>query len=301
MKHVVSVSLGSSKRNHSVEVEILGVPMRIERIGTDGDFRKAISLLKQLDGRVDAIGLGGIDIYLHCEDKRFVIRDAKKLVNAVKITPVVDGSGLKLTLEYLAVKKIAEMGFDLKKKKVLMVSAIDRWGMAKAFNELGAKVLYGDLVFGLGLPFLIKDYETFKKLAFVLAPIVVQMPFKILYPTGKEQEKEPDPKYATYYHEAEVIAGDYLFIRKYMPKDMKGKWIITNTTTQEDIEDLKYRGVEYVFTTTPVYNGRSFGTNVMEAAFIAILDKRPEDVTKEDYLNLLDKMNYSPEVINLQG
>lgn len=301
MKQVVSVSLGSSKRNHSVETEILGVPVRIERIGTDGDFAKAISLLKQLDGRVDAIGLGGIDLYLHCEDKRFVIRDAVKLKNAVRITPVVDGSGLKLTLEYLAIKKIVEKGYDLKGKKVLMVSAIDRWGMAKALNEVGAEVLYGDLVFGLGLPFLIRDYNTFKRLAFTLAPIIVKMPFKILYPTGKQQEKEPDPKYARHYEEADVIAGDFLFIRKYMPQEMKGKWIITNTTTKDDIEDLRRRGVSLVFTTTPIYNGRSFGTNVMEAAFVAILGRRPEEITSDDYFDLLEKMNYSPEVLELNS
>lgn len=299
MKNVVSVSLGSSKRNHAVEVEILGTPVRIERIGTDGDFKKAISLLRQLDGRVDAIGLGGIDLYLHCENKRFVIRDAKKLAQAVKKTPLVDGSGLKLTLEYLAVKKIVEMGYPLSGKKVLMVSAIDRWGMAKALNEAGAEVVYGDLIFGLGIPVPVRSYETFKKLAFTIAPIVVQMPFKILYPTGKEQEKAPDPKYARYYEEADVIAGDFLFIRKYMPLNMKGKWIITNTTTSDDVEDLKQRGVAYLFTTTPVYEGRSFGTNVMEAAFIAILGKRPEEVTPEDYFGLLARMNYAPHVVEL--
>lgn len=299
MKQVVSVSLGSSKRNHAVETEILNTPIRIERIGTDGDFKKAISLLKQLDGRVDAIGLGGIDLYLYFEDRKFYIRDALKLRNAVKKTPVVDGSGLKVTLEYLAVKKIEEAGFNLKGKKVLMVSALDRWGMAKAFEEAGAQVIYGDLVFGLGLPIPIRDYATFKRLALAIAPIVLKMPYKMLYPTGKEQEKKPEPRFAKYYEEAEIIAGDFHFIRKYMPDEMKGKWIVTNTTTSEDVEEMKERGVSVLFTTTPVYNGRSFGTNVMEAAFVAILGKRPEEITREDYFALLDEMNYEPRIEKL--
>lgn len=300
MKHVVSVSLGSSKRNHEVETDILGVPFRIERIGTDGDFKKAISLLKQLDGKVDAIGLGGIDLYLYCEDRRFVIRDAKKLAAAVKKTPVVDGSGLKLTLEYEAVKRIHEMGFNMQGKKVLMVSAVDRFGMARAFNEIGARVTYGDLIFGLGIPVPIREYKTFKTLASIIAPIVVQMPFKVLYPTGKEQEKEPDPRYAKYYEEADVIAGDFLYIRKYMPSKLDGKWIITNTTTSTDIEEMKKRGVSIVFTTTPEFNGRTFGTNVMEAVMLALLGKKQDEVTADDYLNLLKQMNYEPSVFNLQ-
>ena len=65
MPEIVSVSLGSSKRDHSVEIEMLGQSFKVSRRGVDGDFVKAESLLKELDGEVDAIGLGGIDIYLY--------------------------------------------------------------------------------------------------------------------------------------------------------------------------------------------------------------------------------------------
>ena len=41
MKHIVSISLGSSSRDKRVETEILGQPIVIERIGTDGDQKKA--------------------------------------------------------------------------------------------------------------------------------------------------------------------------------------------------------------------------------------------------------------------
>ena len=59
MKRAVSVSIGSSKRDKAVEVNLLGEQVRIERIGTDGDMEKAALLFKELDGKVDAFGLGG--------------------------------------------------------------------------------------------------------------------------------------------------------------------------------------------------------------------------------------------------
>ena len=98
------MSLGSSTRDHKAQAELLGEQFEISRLGTDGDFKKAIRVLKDLDGKVDAIGLGGIglggiDIYLYAGKKRYAIKDALKLVRAVKETPVVDGSGLKNTLE----------------------------------------------------------------------------------------------------------------------------------------------------------------------------------------------------------
>lgn len=257
-------------------------------------------MLKELDGRVASIGMGGINLYLYAGSRRYLIRDAKKWRDAVKKTPIVDGSGLKNTLEREAIRYlIDEAGFELKGKKVLMVSAVDRFGMAEALYAAGCQMIFGDLLFGLNIPILIRSFSTFNRLARALLPLVTKMPFEILYPTGSKQEEEPSEKYARCYHEADVIAGDFLFVRKYMPKDMNGKWILTNTVTPADVKDLKKRGVKYLITTTPELEGRSFGTNVMEATLIAILGKNWEDVTPEDYLDLLKKLKFKPRIERL--
>ncbi|MDD3653669.1 MAG: quinate 5-dehydrogenase, partial [Desulfotomaculaceae bacterium] len=125
MKQVVSVSLGSSRRDHKVQLELLGDKFEISRLGTDGAFQRALEVLQELDGKVDAIGLGGIDVYVYVRQKRYAIRDGLKLMNAVKITPVVDGSGLKNTLEREVVRYLTEKsGLLHKGMKVLMVSSL---------------------------------------------------------------------------------------------------------------------------------------------------------------------------------
>jgi len=73
----------------------------------------------------------------------------------------------------------------------------------------------------------------------------------VLYPTGSKQ-LERTPKFVQYFKQADVIAGDYLYIDKYMPEDLQGKIILTNTTTSENVEELKKRGVSLLITTTPV-------------------------------------------------
>lgn len=300
MKEVVSISLGSSKRNHEVKVKLLGEEFKIRRVGTDGDFNKAIQMLKELDGKVDAIGLGGIYLYLCWAGRRHIIKDAEKLASAVKKTPLVDGSGLKNTLEREVVRYLQkEEGFKFKGKTVLMVSAVDRFGMAEALAANGCKMIFGDLIFGLNIPIAIRSFSAFNVLAGILLPVVTRMPFEMLYPTGSKQEKPPEAKYAHYYQEADIIAGDFLFIRKYMPDEMKGKWILTNTVTKEDVEDLKKRGVEYLITTTPEFEGRSFGTNVMESVMIALIGKKWDEVQPEDYLSLLKKLNFKPRIEKL--
>jgi hypothetical protein len=54
-----------------------------------------------------------------------------------------------------------------------------------------------------------------------------------------------------------------------MPDELPGKVVVTNTTTEADVELLKKAGVKYLVTSTPVLEGRSFGTNMMEAALVA--------------------------------
>ena len=104
MKHIVSVSLGTSKRDKRDEVEILGEKFLLERIGTDGDLQRFSNMFRDLDGKVDALGVGGADINLVIEDRRYAFRQIVKLVSVAKQTPVVDGGGLKHTLEREAIR-----------------------------------------------------------------------------------------------------------------------------------------------------------------------------------------------------
>lgn len=303
MKKIISVSLGSSRRDHSVFTKMLGIDFQISRRGTDGDFDKALSLLKELDGNVDAIGLGGIDLYLYAGKTRYVIRDGQKLLEAVKKTPVVDGSGLKNTLERETVYYLRKnTGLLPLNSKVLMVSAVDRFGMAEALTELGCDVTYGDLIFTAGIPYPIKTVVELEEIAKKTLPEMVKLPFHMLYPTGKKQDTQDEnkvQKFGHYYLDAQVIAGDYHLVRRYMPGNLKGQTVITNTTTREDIEFLKGKGIGWLVTTTPELEGRSFGTNVMEAVMVVLLDKKWEDILPEDYLELMNRLDMKPRVQQL--
>ena len=300
MKKIVSVSLGSSTRDHHAVVELLGETFDITREGVDGKLDKAIARVAELDGNVDAIGLGGIDVYLYAGSHRYALRDGLRLLNAAKVTPVVDGSGLKNTLEREAIRYMQDdLGVDLRGKHVLMVSALDRFGMAQALVDAGADVLFGDFIFALDKDMAVRDLHTFEEMAEKYLPDACKLPFKFFYPTGKKQEKAPDPKYPQYYEEADVIAGDFHFMRQFMPEHLDGKIVLTNTVTERNVDELRERGVKMLITTTPDFQGRSYGTNVVEAALLALLGKKWEDVTPSDYEQVLHALHLHPRVIAL--
>src|SRR2546422_3004700 len=154
MKRVVSVSLGSSTRDKRVETEILGERVVIERIGTDGNTARYRALVEELDGRVDAIGMGGIDLYLRAGRARYQVRDAVRLIRGVRHTPVVDGGGIKnswekyLILEYLP----KEAGISFKDRRGLLVSSGGRDRMGEGVTPAGAPTPLGGLFFAVGVP-----------------------------------------------------------------------------------------------------------------------------------------------------
>lgn len=300
MKKVVSVSLGSPKGDKKVNATLLGEEFEISRIGTNGDFKKFAELMRELDGNVDAISLGGIDLYLVADKRRYVIRDAAKLALNAKKSPVVDGSGIKNTLERETIEWLQRDGIiDFKDKKVLVVSGVDRFGMAETISRLAKSVVYGDLMFSIGIPIPIKTWGGLQLVGRTLLPIVCQLPFQWIYPIGEKQEKIT-PKYENWFQWADVIAGDYKIIGRYMPPPesgaLEGKTVITNTLTPADVENLRSRGVKMLATSTREFDGRTFGTNVLEGIIITLAGKRPEDMKPEDYLEVLKKMDWKPEV-----
>ena len=301
MKHVVSVSLGSSKRDKSIEAEFFGEKVLIERLGVDGSLERYAQKLDELDGKVDAIGIGGMDVYLWANGKRYTFRDPMKLASRLKITPWVDGSGLKNTLERETVRRLDASGVEKwAGRRTLMVAGVDRFGMAEALHDAEADLCMGDLMFALGIPVPMRTWTGFQRMAAMLLPIVVNAPFKWLYPTGEKQESVR-PKWPTWYSWAEIISGDYHLIRRFMPADLSGKTILTNTTTETDRGDLKARGVKRLITTTPVFEGRSFGTNVLEAVLIVVAGKKPDAMKPEEYLEMLERLGWKPDVADLNA
>ncbi len=280
-------------------IELLGQSVQIERLGTNGDKNEARALILELDGKVAAFGMGGIDRYIFLGDRRYVSKDADWLASAAKKSPIVDGSGLKNTLERFVVHQL-DGRIGLKDKKVMLVSSLDRFGMAEALMECDADILFADLMFSMNLPIPVRNYETIKRLGRFVLPVALKFPIQLYYPTGKKQTKRVQ-KYTAHYEWADVLAGDFHYIKRHAPKALPGKTVLTNTITAEDVRMLKESGISLLVTTTPNMNGRSFGTNVMEAMIIAMAEKHPDEMSPQDYEKWIEKLGIKPHMQVFDG
>ena len=297
MKRVVSVSLGSSSRDHVATVELLGETISIERIGTDGDVQRAQALYQELDGQVDCLGVGGAVLTIASVRHSYTMASVEKLIQGVKHTPVVDGTGFKNVMELQMAAAIEQEIGAPAQRHVLVPSALDRIGMTRSFADAGYAMIIGDLAFGLGIPVSIRSLASLERVAVLIGPIVRHLPMSMLYPTGKDEDRN-EPRFEDWFAWATVIAGDCNYITHHMPHDMAGKIIATNTTTPRDVALFRERGVTHLVTSTPRIAGRTFGTNVMEAVVVALAGKsRP--LTEAEMRSLLQELGWRPNVEQL--
>ena len=82
-----------------------------------------------------------------------------------------------------------------------------------------------------------------------------------------------------------------------MPDTLKDKIIITNTVTKEDVVQLKERGVALLITTTPQLGDRSFGTNVIEAMMVSIINEGEYN----SYEEVMKALHLEPRLEYLQA
>ena len=220
---------------------------------------------------MDCFGIGGCELGVPIGKTYYKLRAVQNLVKGLQ-SPAVDGTGIRAVVEgNIAAWLNDRTDDDLSQKKVMFCVGAGRYNMVDSFRKLGSSLMICDAGFLLGMPLYTKHVAVGKFFVTVYGPIVSRLPFSVLYPTGKKQQ-ENRPRFKRWFSRADIIADDFHYIRRNMPEDLDGKIIVTNTTTEEDMELLSKRNVKLLCTTTPRLNGRSFGTNVMEATLTALAE-----------------------------
>jgi len=177
MKRAVSISIGSSRRDKAVEIDLMGERVSLERIGTDGDIEKAARMYQELDGKVDAFGVGGADLGLMVDGHWYRLHSIRSMVRFVRKTPLVDGMGLKSTLERKVHQVLTEqLSGYIQERTALVTTAVDRWGLAEGVFRAGYRCVFGDMIFSLGIPIPLHSLAAVKRMAAVLMPLATRLP-----------------------------------------------------------------------------------------------------------------------------
>lgn len=260
MIEAASVSLGPSHRDRAFVIRLGGEMLRIRRIGCDGSYRRALAAVSELDGRVGAIGLGGINFRYRLDGLLWPMPGAERLRRAARVTPVVDGSAFKDMVEPCAVGLLPPGP-----RRALAVSALDRPAVARALADAGYAVRVGDAWFALGLP-IFPDLPLFRRLAQAGMPLLRHLPLRTVYGGRRTGILGPSPRF-------DIVWGEVGLLRR-RPVALRGVSVVTSSVRRDDVEWLRCSGVSLVVAASPPVLGEGFGANVWEAA-IAALSGRP--------------------------
>jgi hypothetical protein len=300
MKRILSISLGSSTRDKAFQATLLGQDVLLERRGCDGSLGRFRQTVQEEDGKVDIITFGGIPMALVALGCKYYFRDAVRMCRLARNTPVMDGELFREWIEPDFIERLSKQGVIDPSQRVLFPLVTNRMRMAERLVQLGfTQIAYGDLVFDLGLPWpLVRKLKTMDRLTRAVAPLITRLPYRWLYPIGAKQEeiKERRPDL---FAQADILAGDFHNIRRYLIPDLAGKTLLTNTVTKADRDLLKKRGLKQLVTFSPNFDGRTFGSNLLGGTMAALLGKAPEEITHEEYMDLAARMGLAPVVETL--
>jgi predicted amino acid dehydrogenase len=157
----------------------------------------------------------------------------------------------------------------------LVTSGIERYQLAQALTQYECDLRFGDPLLQLRMARLPvpQSLEQLEWYAATVLPFAALLPYKVLHPVAYGNE-EPHPTAEALFKWADVIAGDFAYLRRFAPADLKNRIVITDDPAPHEIEDLRRRGVTTLITMTPPLSEVQpfVSTDVLEAITVAITE-----------------------------
>jgi predicted amino acid dehydrogenase len=296
MKQIVV--LHSDEGQTTTAVSFLGQQVEVKRIGCRGDPQLARAFITNYDGKVEAISLEGLPTQLKLGGVVRPHEIGAGLLAAAKTTPVVDGSGVRDGLERWAVALAdrAQPGI-FAEKNILLTPGLNHSGLAQALGRHSSHIRYGDPIIYFALPdFPGAGYR--QTLDQAAAPTLEQLkdaPFRRLVPRDGRPgtNRSPSP-----FQWADVLAGDIGAIRRYAPARLNRKTVVVEYATEEDIDDLRQRGVSIVITLMPLGD---LSAAALEGLLVALRANPDLPLNENTYLDLIADIEWTPAIRYLRA
>jgi len=303
MKKILIIHL--NQEDETEIVRFLEQDIEVQRRGCGGDTSKAQELVAEYDGHVDAIGLEGMPVLLELGSAQREHKDGRSIPEKAKVTPVVDGRGIRAGLERWGVilADRAEPGI-FSQKRLLMVPGVNHNGLAQALSRHSPTIRYADPVVYFALPNFpgIGGKITLQQAAGPTLEQLKNAPFRRIF----AQPGTPGtPRYTESFKWADVLAGDIGTILRYAPEYLKHKTVVVEWATEEQIQELGRRGVTIAITMMPSLQDFSglgrWSAATSEAILVALRSDPQASLTEDTYLDLMADIEWQPFIRYLQA
>ena len=302
MKKVVSISLGSSKLDCNFKTKFLGQDFQVVRIGADHKSWRARQLLREWQGKADAIGLGMVLDHYWVGTNYFLQQSTRKLEKLAGDTPVSTGAKLREIVQEWSLRSAqVELGNIFNNARVLFLSGATNYRMASVMSEFTQNLSFADPVLQFGAPKLLHSLRALERYAAGSHPILRYKAGAGLLPSFSPVKLLNQRVLKKAVVDADVIVAPYNQLLHYEPEQLAGKTVLTSTVSPQRLEVLKEKGVRLVIDCSiqpfeqPLE--QIVGLNVVEAMIIAALEKEPEDISQDDYLEIFTDLDLKTRIL----
>jgi predicted amino acid dehydrogenase len=296
MKTVIGISLGSSAQDFAFETRLLGVPMRVERIGCDGSRAKAARLIRTWDGKAAAIGLGLPQERWSVGKHRFEDDDVLALTRIAKRSPATTGARLgSIFLEWAVRETQLRLGHYFDNSLVLFFSGLENHRVAATFSEYTQNLSFADPIRQLGVPKLLTSLDALGLYAEGAHYVSGWTPPRVV----------PDALLAQWTRfvlrraltHATVVVAPVHELDEFGLEELAGKTVVTSTVNAERVGEFADKGVALVVDAAPEVEGRVLGPSLIDAMILAATGKPAEAIDDDDYLSIITEAGLEPRLI----
>jgi predicted amino acid dehydrogenase len=299
MKKVTTVTLGSSDQDFSFKTKFLGLDFEVTRLGADNDTTKAWELLRRHQATSDAMGIGEIGDHYQVGLRTVVNKESDRLLKVVTRVPATSGATLRRLLQVRAVRHVhKELGGYFSNNIVLFLNGMRNYDMAVALSDYTPNLNFADALFQTGAPAMLSSIEQLELFA-KGAKLLSGKPAEVLESSmtwlkGKRVAKAVE--------DAHVIVGTFAELKAVgNVNNLVGKTLITSAIDEERLEYFKKCKVNLVIDVSPQLFPKVVGINTLEAMILAGLDKSSEEVSDDDFEEILNELKIMPRLLHPTG
>jgi len=302
MKTVVSVSLGPESRDYDFKTKFLGQDFRVIRFGTDKNIEKAEDLLEKWQNKADVIGLGMVREHSEVGIYKFTQSSTKALEDKVSEVPVTTGSRLREILQDWSIRHTQmEVKNFFANSKILFFSGSTNYRAAQVISEFTDNLMFADPILQLSIPKFLTSLHSLELYAAGTHQLLKWKAPHVLSPSIAPIGDWNKFIIRKSMHKADMIAATYNELEEFGLEELGGKTVLTASISDERLEALGDKGVDMVVDYSPKIFKEMVGINVIEAMILAATEKSIDDLTDDDFLEIISYHDIKPRLLYPTG
>jgi predicted amino acid dehydrogenase len=300
MKRVVTISLGSSKGDFTFQTDFLGHRFEVKRMGADDNTGNAWELMRRQQAYADAIGLGEVGDHYHVGQSTVIDKVTHRLLNVVTRVPVTTGATLRRMLQVRAVRYVQHhLGSYFNNNLVLFLNGMRNWDMAQAMSDYTPNLSFADALAQTGAPTMLTSLTQLEVYAKGSEIVLSNRPGEILEAAFSGLKNALIAREVARSH---VVVGTFHELKEVgNPTNLAGKTLITSAVDDERMAFFRQCKVNLVIDVSPKLFERVVGVNTLEAMILAALGKPHEEVSHDDFAEILDELEIKPRLLHPTG